>query len=161
MTEMAGTGWPQHRIRLLEAARQAPWTADPQGMIHIFLHEHLFDDAIALLKTTARYTLVTEVVNAALEERTALEWVIQACQQQAEYIMNGAKAAYYQAAASWLTKARMASHLLGHDEAWHSYLNDLLRQHQYKSKLLPLLMALQEKEESDVETFSTRAEQHP
>ncbi len=120
-------------------------------MIRIFLHEHLFDDALVVLKTTTRYALIAEVVDAALEEQTALEWVIQACRQQAEYIMNGAKAAHYQAAAIWLTKARTAYHLLGHDEVWHTYLNDLLARHQHKSKLLPLLMALRAKEESDYE----------
>lgn len=112
MAEMAGTQWPEQRSGLLDAARQAPWTADPQGVIRIFLHEHLFDDALTILKSTTHYTLVAEVVDAALEEQTALEWVIQACQQQAEYIMNGAKAAHYQAAVIWLTKVRTAYHML-------------------------------------------------
>ncbi len=57
MAEMAGTQWPEHRTRLLDAARQAPWNADPQGLIRIFLHEHLFNDAIAVLKTTTSYAL--------------------------------------------------------------------------------------------------------
>src|SRR6266487_1879681 len=111
------------------------------------VHEHLFDDAIAVLKTTHRYTLVAQVVDAALEEQTALGWVIQACRQQAEHIMNGAKATYYQAAALWLTKARTAYHIVGRDETWHAYLNDLLERHQYKSKLLPLLTALSRDEQ--------------
>jgi len=151
IAHIAGTRWPEQRARLLDSARQAPYTADPQGLLRIFLHEHLFDDAIAVLKTTTRYTLVAQVVDAALEEQTALEWVIQACRQQAEHIMNGAKASSYQAAAIWLTKARTAYHMLGRDDAWHVYLNDLFERHQHKSKLLPLLMALRGKEDSDVE----------
>ena len=52
----------------------------------IFLHKHLFDNAIAVLKTATRYTLLAQVVDAALEEQTALDWVIQAL--PAEHIMN-------------------------------------------------------------------------
>ena len=145
MADIAGTLWPEQRAKLLDATRQAPWTADPQEVLRIFLHEHLFDDAIAVLKTNTRHTLVVLVVDAALEEQVILEWVTQACRQQAEYIMNGAKASYYQAAATWLTKARTAYHLQGQDEAWRVYLHDLLDRHRSKSKLLPLLMALEGK----------------
>ena len=145
MAHSAGTQWPEQRAKLLDSARHAPWTADPQEVLRIFLHEHLFDDAIAVLKTNTRYTLVALVVDAALEEQVVLEWVTQACRQQAEHIINGAKASYYQAAATWLTKARAAYHLRGQDEAWHIYLHDLLNRHRYKSKLLPLLMALEGK----------------
>jgi uncharacterized Zn finger protein len=56
--------------------------------------------------------------------------------------MNGAKASYYHGAALWLTRARTAYHMLGREEEWDAYLDDLLEQHKYKSKLLPLLMAL-------------------
>ena len=144
VAEIAGTDWPEQRSKLLDIARQAPWSADPQGLVRIFLHEHLFDDAIAVLKTKQPYTLVAQVVEAALKEQTALEWVIQECHQQAEHIMNGAKAAYYQGAALWLTRARSAYHMLGQREEWDAYLDDLLERHKYKSKLLPLLTALKE-----------------
>ncbi len=99
VADIAGTHWPEQRTKLLDIARQAPWSAGPQGLVHIFLQEHLFDDAIAVLKTKQRYTLVAQVVEAALKEQTALEWVIQECHQQAEHIMNGAKASYYHSAA--------------------------------------------------------------
>jgi hypothetical protein len=128
--------------RLVECARHAPWTADPQGLVRLFLHEHLFDDAIAVLATKQRYTLVAEVVEAALKEQTALEWVVQECRKQAEHIMNGAKASYYEGAAFWLRRARTAYHLLGQDEVWNAYLADLLERHKLKSKLVPLLTAL-------------------
>jgi uncharacterized Zn finger protein len=95
-----------------------------------------------VLKTTTGYALVAQIVDAALEEQTELEWVIQACRKQAEHIMNGAKASYYQAAATWLIKARTAYHLLGRDEIWQGYLQDLVERHHYKPKLLPLLKAL-------------------
>lgn len=139
---IAGAQWPAYRNTLLDLARQAPWTADAQAVIRLFLHEHLFEDAIAVLKKDMRHTFVAQIVDAALEEQTALEWVIEACRQQAEHIMNGAKASYYQAAVTWLTKARMAYHLLGREEAWHSYHHALLERHRQKSKLVPLLLAL-------------------
>ncbi|GER86293.1 hypothetical protein KDW_04550 [Dictyobacter vulcani] len=142
LAHIAGTQWPQYRARLLDSARQAPSTTDAHGLLQIFLHEHLFEDAIAVLKTDRRHTLVALVVDAALKEQTVLEWVVQACRQQAEHIMNGAKASYYQAAANWLTKARTAYHLLGQDDTWHVYLADLVERHQHKSKLRPLLIAL-------------------
>ncbi|GLV59780.1 hypothetical protein KDH_66040 [Dictyobacter sp. S3.2.2.5] len=142
LARIAGTQWPEYRVRLLDSARQAPSTTDAHDLLQIFLHEHLFEDAIAVLQTDRRHTLVTLVVDAALKEQTVLEWVVKACRQQAEHIMNGAKASYYQAAANWLAKARTAYHLLGQDDTWHIYLADLLERHQHKSKLLPLLMAL-------------------
>jgi uncharacterized Zn finger protein len=142
VARIAGTHWPEQRAKLLDYARHAPWTADPQGLVRLFLHEHLFDDAIAVLKTKQPYTLVAQVVEAALKEQTALEWVIQECKPQAEHIMNGAKASYYQGAALWLTRARTAYRMVGREEEWNAYLADLLVKHKHKSKLLPLLTAL-------------------
>jgi uncharacterized Zn finger protein len=148
VAEISGTDWPEHRAKLLDSTRQAPWSADPQGLVRLFLHEHLFDDAIAVLATKQRYTLVAEVVEAALKEQTALEWVVQECRKQAEHIMNGAKATYYEGAALWLRRARTAYHLLGQDEVWNAYLADLLERHKLKSKLVPLQTALR-KEDQD------------
>ncbi len=142
MARIAGTHWPEQRAKLLDYARHAPWTADPRGLVRLFLHEHLFDDAIAVLATKQPYTLVAEVVEAALKEQTALEWVVQECRKQAEHIMNGAKATYYEGAVLWLSRARTAYHLLGRDEVWNAYLADLLERHNLKSKLMPLLMVL-------------------
>ena len=136
---IAGNRWIDYRAKFLEQARHAPFTANPRSLIRLFLHEHLFEDAIGVLKTNNNHILVAQIVDAALEEQVELEWVIQACRAQAEHIMNGAKASYYQAATNWLIKARTAYHLLGRDEIWQAYLNELLERHRYKSKLLPLL----------------------
>jgi uncharacterized Zn finger protein len=142
VARIADTHWPESRAKLLEDARHAPWTADPRGLVRLFLHEHLFDDAIAVLKTKQPYTLIAEVVEAALKEQTALEWVIQECKPQAEHIMNGAKASYYQGAALWLSRARTAYRMVGREEEWNAYLAELLVKHKQKSKLLPLLTVL-------------------
>ncbi|HEY4383079.1 MAG TPA: hypothetical protein VGN34_01205 [Ktedonobacteraceae bacterium] len=72
----------------------------------------------------------------------ALPWVIQACRQQAEYLMNGAKAQYYYAVHAWLAKARQAYRALGREAEWQSYLNELLQMHRLKQKLVPLLKDL-------------------
>lgn len=139
---IAGDHWHEVRDRLLEYARHAPFTVSSQGLVHLFLYEHLFTDAIEVLKADTSYTLVAQIVDATLEEQTELEWVIQACREQAEHIMNGAKASYYQAASTWLRKAHTAYHLLERDEIWQDYLHELVERHHFKSKLLPLLTSL-------------------
>jgi uncharacterized Zn finger protein len=108
----------------------------------VFLHEGLLDDAIASLEPYASHTLVEQVVDAALQSQTHLDWVIQACQQQAEPIMNGGKAEYYSSAASWLTKARIAYRATSHEKEWQAYLSELLNRHGRKYKLVPMLKAL-------------------
>ncbi len=114
----------------------------PKGQIDVFLHEGLIDDAIAALDTYASHTLVEQVVDAALQSQAHLEWVIQACRKQAEYIMDRGKAELYSSAANWLAKARAAYRALGHEEEWQAYLNELLSQHGRKYKLVPMLKAL-------------------
>ena len=108
----------------------------------MFLHEGLIDDAIAALDTYASHTLVEQVVDAALQAHSQLDWVIQACRKQAEYIMEKGKAELYSSAANWLAKARKAYHLLGREKEWQTYLDELLSQHGRKYKLVPMLKAL-------------------
>ena len=112
----------------------------PQGPVDIFLHEGLIDDAIAALQPYASHTLVEQVVDAALETRP--DWVIQACRQQAEPIMNEGRAQLYHAAARWLAKARTAYRAMGREEEWQTYLSELLTRHGRKYKLVPMLQAL-------------------
>jgi uncharacterized Zn finger protein len=109
----------------------------------VFLHEGLIDDAITALDPYASHTLVEQVVDAALQAQSQLDWIIQACRKQAEYIMDRGKAELYRSAANWLAKARTAYRALGHEEEWQSYLNELLSLHGRKYKLVPMLKALQ------------------
>ncbi len=85
-------------------------------------------------------TTVGQVVDVAIKERP--EWAIQACKKQAEWIMNGGKSQYYQAAANWLAKARQAYRVLDRDEEWQAYYNELLKIHGRKYTLVPLLKAI-------------------
>jgi uncharacterized Zn finger protein len=141
VAEIAGEQWPERRTELLNYARHTK-SSYPKGQIAVFLHEGLIDDAIAALDAYASHTLVEQVVDAALQAQSHLEWVIQACRKQAEYIMDRGKAELYSSAASWLSKARKAYQGLRREEAWQAYLEELLSQHGRKYKLVPKLKAL-------------------
>jgi uncharacterized Zn finger protein len=141
VAEIAGGQWPERRMELLEHVRQTK-SSYPKGHIDVFLHEGLIDDAIAALDPYASHTLVEQVVDVALQSQSQLEWVIQACRKQAEYIMDRGKADLYSSAANWLAKARKAYQMLGHKAEWQAYLDELLSQHGRKYKLVPMLKAL-------------------
>ncbi len=132
---------PERRTGLLDHARQTK-SSYPKGQIDVFLHEGLINDAIAALDPYASHTLVEQVVDAALQLQSQLDWVIQACRKQAEYIMDRGKAELYSSAANWLAKARKAYQMLEHQEEWQTYLDELLSQHGRKYKLVPMLKAL-------------------
>src|SRR6266852_3586328 len=141
VTEIAGEQWPERRTELLNYARHTK-SSYHKGQIDVFLHEGLIEDVIAALDTYASHTLVEQVVDAALQAQSQLEWVIQACRKQAEYIMDRGKAELYSSAANWLAKARKAYQMLEHQEEWQTYLDELLSQHGRKYKLVPMLKAL-------------------
>ena len=102
----------------------------------------MINDAIAALDPYASHTLVEQVVDAALQSQSHLDWVIQACRKQAEYIMDGGKAEYYYSAANWLAKARTAYRAQEREKEWQAYLSELLSRHGRKYKLVPMLKAL-------------------
>ena len=141
VAEIAGEQWAERRTELLKYARNMK-SSYPKGHIDVFLQEGLIDDAIAALDTYASHTLVEQVVDAALQAQAQLEWVIQACRKQAEYIMERGKAELYSSASNWLAKARKAYYMQGSEAAWQTYLDELLSQHGRKYKLVPMLKAL-------------------
>src|SRR5260221_1029278 len=141
VAEIAGEQWPEYRSDLLNYTRSKT-SSYPLGHIDVFLHEGLLDDAIAALDPHASHTLVERVVDAALAVQSHLDWVIQACRQQAEYIMDRGKAELYSSAANWLAKARTAYLGMSRGEEWQAYLSELLNQHGRKYKLVPMLKAL-------------------
>ncbi|MBO0793845.1 MAG: hypothetical protein J2P36_23235, partial [Ktedonobacteraceae bacterium] len=114
---------------------------EAQGKVDVFLHEGLIDDAIDAIESYGTsHTTIGQVVDVAIKERP--EWAIQACQKQAEWIMNQGKSPYYHAAANWLSKARQAYQVLGCNEEWQAYLQELLNIHGRKYTLVPLLKAI-------------------
>lgn len=137
--ELAGEGWPALQPELLDRLRKAK-SYYPEGPVDIFLHEGLIEDAIAAVNEGATHTLVERVVDAAMDSHP--DWVIRACRRQAESIMDGAKAQYYDAAARWLGKVRRAYRATGRDKEWQEYLGELLARHGRKHKLVPMLKAL-------------------
>ncbi|HJT55860.1 MAG TPA: hypothetical protein VJ761_05155 [Ktedonobacteraceae bacterium] len=141
VAEIAGERWPERRAELLDYARRTK-SSYPKGHIDVFLHEGLIKDAFAALDPYASHTLVEQVADAALQGQSHLEWVMQACRRQAEYIMDRGKAELYSSAANWLAKVRKASHMLGREKEWQTYLDELLSQHGRKYKLVPMLKAL-------------------
>ena len=139
VAQIAGEQWPERRTVLLDALRQ-PKSFYQSGKVDVFLHEGLIDDAIAIVESSENHTLIESVVAAALTLQP--DWVIQACQRQAEYIINKGQTKYYGRAVNWLEKARTTYRALGREEQWQTYLNGLLSLHWRKSTLVPMLKAL-------------------
>jgi uncharacterized Zn finger protein len=137
--ELAGVQWPQRSPDLLEYARHTRMYS-PQGLVDVFLYEGLIDDAISVVEHGGSYNLIRRVVDVAMDARP--EWVIQVCQQQAEPIMDGNKSQYYDKAADWLARARMAYRRMNREQEWQAYLVERLDLHRRQRKLVPLLEAL-------------------
>jgi uncharacterized Zn finger protein len=142
VAEIAKEQWAERRTTLLDYL-QSKKSSNQHGSVDIFLHEGLLDDAIATLEPYATHTLVEQVVNVALTSQSHLDWVIQTCRKQAEYIMDRGKAEYYSSVGHWLAKARTAYQSAGRKGEWQTYLNELLSTHGRKRKLVPILKGLQ------------------
>lgn len=137
--ELAGERWPELRTELLTSLRQDR-SYYPQGLVEIFLHEGLVEDAIRAVESGASYTLIEQVVEAATPSHA--DWAIRMCRQQAEPIMNQGKSQHYHHAARWLEKARAAYHTAGRETEWQAYLGELMVQHRRKYSLMSRLEAL-------------------
>jgi uncharacterized Zn finger protein len=141
VAKIAGEQWTEKHTVLLDYV-QGHKSFNQHGSVDIFLYEGLLDDAIAMLEPYATHTLVEQVVNVALTSQSHLDWVIQTCRKQAEYIMDRGKAAYYYSAGQWLKKARTAYQSAGRKEDWQTYLSELLSTHRRKRNLVPILKDL-------------------
>jgi uncharacterized Zn finger protein len=132
--DLAGARWPALREALLAGLRRDGWGA---GRVEVYLHEGLIDDAIAVVEEQGGYTLLEQVMDAALEERP--EWVIEAAQAQAARIIEPGRAKYYHHAVSWLERARAAYRAAGREAEWQAYLSDLRARHGRKYKLMRMI----------------------
>jgi len=141
VAEIAKEQWAETRTALLDYVRSNK-SSSQHGVVDIFLHEGLLDDAIAVLEPYATHTLVEQVVNVALTSQSHLDWVIQTCRKQAESIMDRGKAQYYYSVGQWLAKARTAYQSAGRKQEWQTYLNQLLNIHARKRNLVPILKDL-------------------
>lgn len=137
--ELAGEHWPEVREELLgELLARKEWAH--QGLIDVFLHEGLLDDALDAVKRSWDYALIGRVVDAAAEARP--ERVIPICNAQADSIMDGGRSSHYDAAVHWLERARRAYRAAGREEEWRRRLEELIDRHRKKHKLRPMLEAL-------------------
>ena len=137
--DLAGENWAEVRAELLNYLRQQPF-AFPEGQVEIFLHEGLIDEAIAVAERWGGYRLLEQVVDAAIDHRP--DWVIRVCRQQAEPIIDQGRSQHYHHAVRWLEKARAAYRVAGREAEWQEYLEELIRRHWRKYKLVPMLEAL-------------------
>lgn len=139
---LAGDAWPTVRETLLAHVREL-FTYNAQAKLDIFLHESLWDDAIALAEATpyAR-ELVEQVADAVVASHPG--WVIPIARARAHDIIESGSAAHYEAAARWLARWRDASQATGREREWRAYLDDVLERHRRKYKLMPLLRDLDE-----------------
>jgi uncharacterized Zn finger protein len=112
----------------------------PPGLVEIFLHEGLVEDAMRAVESGASYTLLGQVVEAAIPSHA--DWAIQMCRRQAEPIMNQGKSQHYHHAAQWLEKARAAYRDAGREAEWKTYLGELIASHRRKYSLMSRLEAL-------------------
>jgi uncharacterized Zn finger protein len=137
--ELAEERWPELRTELLAHLRQGRAYV-PQGAIEIFLYEGLVEDAMRAVKSGASYTLLAQVVDAAIPSHA--DWAIQICRQQAEPIMQQGQSQHYHHAARWLEKARAAYRTAGREKEWQAYLAEIMTRYRRKYSLMPRLEAL-------------------
>ena len=108
--------------------------------MEIFLHEGLIEDAMRAVEGSSDYSLIGQVVEAAIPSHP--DWAIRMSREQAEFIMNQGKSPYYHQAGRWLEKARAAYRAAGGQTEWQTYLGELIARHRRKHSLVPRLEAL-------------------
>jgi uncharacterized Zn finger protein len=138
--ELAGERRDAVQADLLKHLRQTQaYIGDAK--IDIFLHEGRIDDAITAVQERGYYgAALTRVMDAALATRP--DWVIQAARKQAEGIINAGKAQHYDAAVSWLRRARDVYRSAGRENDWRAYLQSIRTEHGRKHKLMGLMQGL-------------------
>ena len=91
---LAGERWEAVKPPLLQHLRQSHAA---EAKVDVFLHERLFDDAIAAVKDAYDARLIERVMDAVVALRP--DWVIETATRQAEEIMDAGKAQHYGGAA--------------------------------------------------------------
>lgn len=134
--------WPALKTDLLDTLRES--TRSRQGIIEVFIHEGLIDDAIAALGQYPYYAYVQPVMDAAIERKQRPDWIIDEARRQAEEIMDAGKSGAYRHAVEWLKRARAGYRIAGREDEWRRYLASLIEKHTRKWKLRPMLEALRD-----------------
>jgi len=136
---LAGSDWATVQSDLLDYLRTDPRWGIEEAQIDIFLHEELWEDAIAVASKLHSYhgQLMMRVMDAVVE--THSQWVIDDARPRAESIMDEGKAKYYHHAVDWLKRIKAAYRTLGQAEDWRQYHHRLKEIHGRKRKLMGLM----------------------
>jgi uncharacterized Zn finger protein len=138
---LAGDAWDAIREDLLTHLTHAPHAYD---RTRIYLSEGLIDNAVRSVGDRFGYGAHDETLMrlAAAAHKSHPDWVIHLAMGQAASIMDANRADHYALAAQWLEKAALAYEVLGREDDWRVYLDDLIDRHRRKYKLRPLLEGL-------------------
>ncbi|MEM6839987.1 MAG: SWIM zinc finger family protein [Cyanobacteria bacterium P01_C01_bin.120] len=136
---LAGVNWPEVQPTLLKRLRTDSTWGIETAQIDIFLHEGLFEDAIAVASDLSSYhsRLILQVMDAVIA--THSQWVIDNARPRAEAIMDEGKAKYYQNAIDWLKRIKAACQALNRGDEWSHYHRQLTDTHGRKRKLMGLM----------------------
>ncbi|MEZ0367611.1 MAG: SWIM zinc finger domain-containing protein [Candidatus Sericytochromatia bacterium] len=135
-----GSEWLTCQHDFLHQLRQA-FSAWPPQMIDILMAEDQDQEAMQIASRFPQDSAaVQRVVSALLTREPA--WSRQACIQQAEQIMDSGESRSYADAIHWLKLVRQASFVVGEEEGWKEYLDQLISRHHRKYALRPMLEKL-------------------
>jgi len=123
LKRLTAENWLHLRPILMLKLQENPSHA--RVLADVYLAEHEWDQAIAIACKVSQwdYVLVEKVVDAVLPHRP--DWVIQACEAQAEGLIARTQSKYYSIAVNWLGKMKKAYISTGRKAEWLEYLENL------------------------------------
>lgn len=133
---LAGAAWPAVKAGLLDQMARS----QSYHKVDIYLYEHMLVEAMAVVDGSYWSGDLARVIEATRAEFP--DWGIGKCRRQAESIMNAGKAKDYDMAVNWLRIAHDIYQQHGRGAEWQTYLNGLLKTHERKYKLAPMLRGI-------------------
>jgi uncharacterized Zn finger protein len=136
--DLAGTEWPGVKAQLLNRLRAKDLWGIEQAQVDVFLHEELFEDAIAAVSNLSSYhrSPILQVMDRVIESYS--QWVIDNARPRAEAIMDEGKAKDYDHAVAWLKRVKAAYQAMDNEAEWSRYHQELVSTHGRKRKLMGL-----------------------
>lgn len=134
--QLAGSAWQTIQPQLLQALAKS---GSATRQVAIYLHEKMLVQAMQALDRDGFWLEddLRRVIQATREQYS--DWGIQKCQRKAEAIMDAGKAGAYETAVAWLGDARTIYQQHNRLPEWQRYLDGILKIHQRKYKLVPML----------------------
>ena len=123
LKQLNAENWLHLRPILLLKLQENP--SHVRVLADVYLAEQEWDQAIAIAGKVSQwdYVLVEKVVDAVLPHRP--DWVIQACEAQADGLIARTQSKYYSIAVNWLGKMKKAYISTGRKAEWLEYLENL------------------------------------